>query len=197
MKVSAGTRGTSFSSDRQVTISVTGLAQNDYVRTADTVMKRGFGDNRDGSIMRDGMPVVQGRNLNASTERVEVLKGPQGTLYGQNATGGAINVITKKPVDRFEGEFEVGYSSFDTKRAQGVINVPIIHFSVLWWSSIHQPPSISTGGSAMAPAFLWPLMVGTLGFTLLFVAVVLMRMRALLAEAQAEARMRRRAREAA
>jgi len=39
MKVSAGTRGTSFSSDRQVTISVTGLAQNDYVRTADTVMK--------------------------------------------------------------------------------------------------------------------------------------------------------------
>ena len=42
MKVSAGTRGTSFSNDRQVTISVTGLAQNDYVRTADTVMKVPF-----------------------------------------------------------------------------------------------------------------------------------------------------------
>lgn len=79
----------------------------------------------------------------------------------------------------------------------GVINVPVIHYSVLWWSSIHQPPSISTGGSAMAPEFLTPLLVATLGFTLVFAAVVLMRMRALLADAQAEARLRRRAREAA
>ncbi len=77
----------------------------------------------------------------------------------------------------------------------GVINVPVIHYSVLWWSSIHQPPSITTGGSAMAPEFLWPLLVSTLGFTLLFAAIVLMRMRALLAEAQVEARLRRRARE--
>ncbi|MGN3975407.1 heme ABC transporter permease CcmC [Tsuneonella sp. SYSU-LHT278] len=77
----------------------------------------------------------------------------------------------------------------------GVVNVPVIHYSVLWWSSIHQPPSISTGGSAMAPEYLVPLLVSTLGFTLLFVAIVLMRMRALLAEAQVEARLRRRARE--
>jgi heme exporter protein C len=78
----------------------------------------------------------------------------------------------------------------------GIVNVPVIHYSVLWWSSIHQPPSLTTGGSAMAPAFLWPLLAATLGFTLLFAAVILMRMRALLAEAQAEARLRRRAREA-
>jgi heme exporter protein C len=78
----------------------------------------------------------------------------------------------------------------------GVVNVPIIHFSVLWWSSIHQPPSISTGGSAMAAEFLVPLLVATFGFTLLFAAVVLMRMRALIAETQAEARLRRRARDA-
>ena len=79
----------------------------------------------------------------------------------------------------------------------GVINVPVIHYSVLWWSSIHQPPSITTGGSAMAPAFLWPLLAATLGFTILFGAVVLMRMRALLADQQADARLRRRVREAA
>lgn len=59
-------------------------------------------------------------------ERIEVLRGPQGTYFGRNAVGGAINVITKKPVDEFEGEVEIGYSSFDTKRAQGVINVPIV-----------------------------------------------------------------------
>ncbi|MFA9199865.1 MAG: heme ABC transporter permease CcmC [Cypionkella sp.] len=79
----------------------------------------------------------------------------------------------------------------------GVINVPVIHYSVLWWYSIHQPPSLTTGGSAMAPAFLYPLLIATLGFSCLFGAAVLMRMRALLAEAQAEARLRRRAREGA
>jgi heme exporter protein C len=78
----------------------------------------------------------------------------------------------------------------------GVVNIPVIHYSVLWWYSIHQPPSISLGQSAMAPAFLWPLLISTLGFTCLFGAVVLMRMRALVAGVQAEARMRRRAMEA-
>ncbi|WP_033073673.1 TonB-dependent receptor [Sphingopyxis sp. MWB1] len=59
-------------------------------------------------------------------ERIEVLRGPQGTYFGRNAVGGAINVITKKPVDAFEGEIELGYSSYDTKRAQGVINIPVV-----------------------------------------------------------------------
>lgn len=76
----------------------------------------------------------------------------------------------------------------------GVINVPVIHYSVLWWYSIHQAPSFSIGRSAMAPEFRWPLFASTAGFTLLFSAIVLMRMRALLADAQAEARLRRRAR---
>ena len=59
-------------------------------------------------------------------ERIEVLRGPQGTYFGRNSVGGAINVITKKPVNKFEGELELGYSSFDTKRVQGVLNVPVI-----------------------------------------------------------------------
>lgn len=75
----------------------------------------------------------------------------------------------------------------------GAVNIPIIHFSVIWWSSLHQPPSITTGGSAMAGPFLWGLLAGTLGFTLIFGGVVLARMRALLAEIQAEARLRRKA----
>ncbi|QXH52385.1 TonB-dependent receptor [Pseudomonas fakonensis] len=78
--------------------NVSGITQgNNFGGTADTVMKRGFGDNRDGSIMRDGMPLVQGRALNASSERVEVLKGPASLLYGIQDPGGVINVVSKRP----------------------------------------------------------------------------------------------------
>lgn len=79
----------------------------------------------------------------------------------------------------------------------GAVNIPVIHYSVLWWSSLHQPPSIGistlAGKSPMAPAFLWPLLAATLGFSLLFGGVVLARMRTILANAQAEARLRRKA----
>lgn len=75
----------------------------------------------------------------------------------------------------------------------GVVNIPIIHYSVLWWNSLHQAPSITMGKSAMAPDFLVPLLVATLGFSLLFGGVVLTRMRTILADAQAEARLRRKA----
>jgi len=75
----------------------------------------------------------------------------------------------------------------------GAVNVPIINRSVIWWNSLHQPASITMGKSAIDPAFLWPLLVGTLGFSLLFGGVVLARMRAILANLQAEARLRRRA----
>ena len=75
----------------------------------------------------------------------------------------------------------------------GAVNIPIIHYSVLWWNSLHQPPSITIGKSAMAAEFLIPLLVSTAGFSLLFGGVVLARMRAILADQQAEARLRRKA----
>lgn len=78
----------------------------------------------------------------------------------------------------------------------GAINIPIINRSVVWWNSLHQPPSITVGKSAIDPEFLVPLLAAVLGFSLLFGGVVLARMRALMADAQAEARMRRRAMEA-
>lgn len=78
--------------------NVSGVTQgNTLGSTQDTLMKRGFGDNRDGSIMRDGMSVVQGRNLNATAQRVEVLKGPASLLYGIQDPGGVINVVSKRP----------------------------------------------------------------------------------------------------
>jgi heme exporter protein C len=78
----------------------------------------------------------------------------------------------------------------------GAVNIPVIHYSVIWWNSLHQPPSLSTGGSAMAGVFLVPMLVAVLGFSLLFAGVVLARMRAILAEVQGEARLRRQALEA-
>lgn len=75
----------------------------------------------------------------------------------------------------------------------GAVNVPIIHYSVIWWNSQHQPPSITTGGSAMSGEFLWPLLASMLGFTLIFAGCVLARMRAILAHQQADARLRRKA----
>lgn len=79
----------------------------------------------------------------------------------------------------------------------GAVNIPIINRSVVWWNSLHQPPSITMGKSAIDPAFLWPLLFAVLGFSLIFAGVVLARMRALLAEIQAEARLRRKAMEVA
>ncbi len=75
----------------------------------------------------------------------------------------------------------------------GAINIPIINRSVVWWNSLHQPPSITMGQSSIDPVFLWPLLIATLGFSLLFGGVVLARMRAILADIQAEARLRRKA----
>ena len=75
----------------------------------------------------------------------------------------------------------------------GAVNIPIIHFSVTWWNSLHQPPSLTTGGSAMAGPFLWGVLASVLGFSLLFGGVVLARMRTILARVQAEARLRRKA----
>jgi iron complex outermembrane recepter protein len=59
-------------------------------------------------------------------ERVEVLRGPQGTLYGRNSTGGAFNVITKKPVFDFEAHADVLFGDYARRRVRGLVNVPII-----------------------------------------------------------------------
>jgi len=73
----------------------------------------------------------------------------------------------------------------------GAINLPIIHFSVLWWRTLHQGESIGLTGSTIDTRILWPIPISVMGFSLIFLSVVLMRMRVLLAEAKVEARLRR------
>jgi len=76
----------------------------------------------------------------------------------------------------------------DTQRADrasallavvGLVNVPIIHYSVVWWNSLHQAPSVMQLGKPKMPAsMLTPLLMVLLGFTLFFVALLLVRLRA-------------------
>jgi len=73
----------------------------------------------------------------------------------------------------------------------GTVLLPIIRYSVVWWNTLHQGPSIGLTRSSIAGSILWPLGFTGLGLTLLFAGVVLMRMRAALAALKAEARMRR------
>ena len=58
-------------------------------------------------------------------QRIEVLRGAQGTLYGRNATGGAVNFITASPSDQFEAQVLAGYENFDEYHVQGLLNAPI------------------------------------------------------------------------
>lgn len=60
-------------------------------------------------------------------ERVEVLRGPQGTLYGRNSVGGTMNLITKRAqIDEFSGKGDIAYGSYNNFRARGVINFPMV-----------------------------------------------------------------------
>jgi iron complex outermembrane receptor protein len=58
-------------------------------------------------------------------DRVEVLRGPQGTLYGRNATAGAVNVITGKPEDTLGGKLSFEVGSHDLRRMDGMVNLPV------------------------------------------------------------------------
>ena len=59
-------------------------------------------------------------------ERVEVLRGPQGTLYGRNTTGGAINVLTKGPSEKLDGTFDVTAGNYDRMRVRGAVSGPLV-----------------------------------------------------------------------
>ena len=69
--------------------------------------------------------------------QIQVLKGPQGTLYGRNATGGAIVITTHDPTDKFEGHLKGGIGNLKSHMVEGVLNVPItkklaFRFAGIW-----------------------------------------------------------------
>ena len=81
------------------------------------------------SVYVDG--VYQGRNSNANidvidVERIEVLKGPQGTLFGRNTISGAVNIVIKQPGDEFEGKINASYGNLDRIGANISLSGPIM-----------------------------------------------------------------------
>ena len=76
-----------------------------------------------------------------------------------------------------------GYRSGAVLALIGVVNLPVIKFSVDWWNTLHQPASIKfTQAPTMAPDMLWPLLIAALGFSLSFAAIVTARLRAAVME---------------
>lgn len=101
-----------------VLANVSGITQgNTLASTQDTVLKRGFGGNRDGSVMHNGMPVIQGRAFTAAAQSVEVLKGPASLLYGIMDPGGIINIVSKKPLLESQLDIALTGSSYARARA--------------------------------------------------------------------------------
>ncbi|MGE5565218.1 MAG: TonB-dependent receptor domain-containing protein [Parcubacteria group bacterium] len=63
-------------------------------------------------------------------ERVEVLRGPQGTLYGRNATAGVVNILTAKPKFRYEAKLAADLANYNSSRLEGMVNVPLVEDKV-------------------------------------------------------------------
>lgn len=80
-------------------------------------------------IYQDGVYLPRAQGSTASNlfdvDRVEVLAGPQGTLYGKNTTGGLLSIISKEPKNVVEAEFRARYGSFNEVALDGMINVPL------------------------------------------------------------------------
>ncbi|MGI8839171.1 MAG: TonB-dependent receptor [Caulobacteraceae bacterium] len=80
------------------------------------------------SINENELPVSVNNFANTDfydVQRVEVLRGPQGTLYGRNATGGAVDIITNLPTDDFSGYGTASYGNYNAIKFSGAVNIPI------------------------------------------------------------------------
>ncbi|MEO1019285.1 MAG: TonB-dependent receptor, partial [Pseudomonadota bacterium] len=102
-----------------LTFSIRGVTQNDFLdhTEAPTAV-----------YIDDGyVAAMNGQSLTLfDVERIEVLKGPQGTLFGRNATGGAVNVIAKKPkFNGLDGSVELGYGAYNDRRLEAALGGPV------------------------------------------------------------------------
>ncbi|MET0361397.1 MAG: TonB-dependent receptor [Sphingobium sp.] len=111
---------TPVSGDRNATaVSLRGQTQTDVLLTVDPAV----------GIYLDGVNISKTLSTEMSNlidvDRIEVLKGPQGTLFGRNTTGGAINLFYKQPTDKFEGKVTLRTDEYFRRGGSAILNVPI------------------------------------------------------------------------
>jgi len=99
-------------------IAIRGIGSTNNSEVGDPAV----GVNIDGIYL--GRPQMNGATL-FDVERIEVLRGPQGTLYGRNSNAGAVNIISKKPGKKFEGSVGLGFSNLSGVQADAMLNVPV------------------------------------------------------------------------
>ncbi len=105
----------SYSGYNTPVYTLRGVGFNDATYTAGSTV----------GVYTDEVPLpytIMTKGLNLDLNRVEILKGPQGTLYGRNTTGGAINYIANKPTPKFTSGASVSYGSFGTVDAEGFVS---------------------------------------------------------------------------
>lgn len=128
-------RNANVASAKELVDKMSGVLAQDHYGTNTFYVIRGIGlnDYRVNSSPSAAVyvdEVFQGTMLGGSpgvydVERVEVLKGPQGTLYGRNASSGAVNIVTRKPTEKFEGYVKGGYGSYQRLSTEGAVGGPI------------------------------------------------------------------------
>lgn len=99
-------------------VAMRGIASTDVTEIGDPavpIARDGFFTNRSFTIASSMYDV----------QRVEVLKGPQGTLFGRNSTGGLINIITAKPTEEFGGYLSAELGNFSARNLEGAVNIPL------------------------------------------------------------------------
>jgi iron complex outermembrane receptor protein len=107
-----------FSTGTTTQITMRGVTSNDNSEKGDP----------SAAVLIDGVYLARQQLVNVSLydmERVEVLRGPQGTLYGRNSTAGVINNITRKPVFRTEASANLSIGNFDARRLEAMVNLPL------------------------------------------------------------------------
>jgi len=121
-----------------LTIGIRGIVPYDQNQTA-----------RDGgvSVYIDGVALGKTQGLNAALfdiERIEVLKGPQGTLFGRNTEGGALSMVTKAPTGVFDGRVTAGVGNYGSRSAEAHLDLPAFFNIALKFDGVyqHQDPTV-------------------------------------------------------
>lgn len=113
--------------------------------------------NPSAAFLLDGVYIARPQEADVSfqdVDHVEVLKGPQGTLYGRNTTAGVINVITKRPTfDKLSAAVNAGYGNYNAFNADGFINIPATDWAAFRVSASYDTRDSYTKGLAGDPNF--------------------------------------------